>query len=132
MYFLVLRLSSTGASRCMQGAGTLVAALNTFIDTRAIAVGVHEFGQQKQRLIALPKQDAAANGEAQQQLQPVVANELVTITPVQLDPAHVEIGSAEEGAAALPPAGKRAKTEPGAIRNGNGGPLSAVNFWQQG
>ena len=120
-----------------QGVETLAAAVSTFMDTRAIAVRVHGFGAaSQQRLIGLPSgADAAAGNGApaeghdpQQQLPPVISNDLVTITPVQLSAAPAGSGTSSGDAAAAsaeeaggPPNPKRARTDAGPAPVGLGG-----------
>ena len=108
-----------------------MAAVNTFMDTRAISVRVHEFGATPSRLIGLPSTDAAATNGAPadscaQQLPPVVANDLVTITPVQLNAAPAGGAAPSDAAASAaedessPPNAKRARTDAGPASEGSG------------
>lgn len=73
----------------MQGVGTLVRAVQTFVDRRGVAVQARVFG--KPRLIsASPKQDACAAGTPSNDgLPPIVSSGAVVITPVQLVPVRL-------------------------------------------
>lgn len=70
----------------LQGAATLVRAVQTFVDRRGVTVQAHEFG--KSRLISAPlSRDESGDGTPSDgDLPPVVSSGAVVITPVQLVP----------------------------------------------